>query len=84
MWTWKVDESGSLLDGVKIIVLPCQCNEPATEGVIEKASSAVSGFTSSLKATFIEVPTSANPPSEVEPLSWIEQVGGTRSTTVAL
>ena len=56
MWTWNVEDSGSLVDGVKIIVLPCQWNEPGTAGVIENARSAVSVFTSSLKSTLIEVP----------------------------
>jgi hypothetical protein len=50
-----------LFDGVKIIVLPCQWNEPGTAGVIENALCAVPGFTSSLKVTLMEARTSARP-----------------------
>ena len=52
-WTLNVVESGSRADGVQISVRPCQWNEPSTEGVIENAFSAVSCWTSLLKATLI-------------------------------
>src|ERR1035437_8786731 len=60
MWTWNVEERGSLFEGGKIMVVPpCQWNEPPTFGVIENAAWAPSCFTSSLKLNLPEGRTSA-------------------------
>src|SRR5664280_950707 len=82
--TWNFVESGSLVDGVKIIVRPFQWNDPVTFGVIANACSAVSFFTFSLKSTSTEVSRGDCPAAVTAEETWILKVGGMRSTKIAL
>src|ERR1035437_8316828 len=64
MWTWNFVDKGSLDDGVKIILRPCQWNEPDTFGDTEKACSAVSCRTASLKSTSTELSVGTGPEAD--------------------
>src|ERR1035437_7276382 len=82
-WTWNLVESGSFADGVMISLDPCQKKVWGTEGVMEKAASAVSCLTGLLNSTAIEGRVMATPMLGVL-LTRIANVGGIRSTMMAL
>src|ERR1035437_9866144 len=82
-WTWNLVESGSFADGVMISLDPCQKKVWGTEGVMEKAASAVSCLTGLLSSTSMEARVIARPLLDVL-LIRIANVGGIRSTMMAL